>query len=137
MTRSQRLAFATSRKLQGMRRSLTTFILMLCMCWQALAHADIAVVMADQEEQPHALMHAQGQDHHHDDHGDANGIHEDQSPESAQHLVSDAGIHAPVLMSCVDLSLPQLPPEMPVPTAETPSPPPCLAVPERPPKTLS
>lgn len=120
-----------------MGRCLTTFFLMLCMCWQALAHADIAVVMADQEERPHALMHAQGQNHHHDDDGTANGIHEDQSLESIQHLVSDAGVHAPVLVSRLELSLPQLPPGMPVPTAATPLPPPCLAVLERPPKTLS
>jgi hypothetical protein len=120
-----------------MRRGLTTFILMLCMCWQALAHAGIAVVMADHEEQEHALMHFEAQGHHHDDDGDANGVHEDHSLASAQHLASDCGVHAPVLMTWVDLRLPQLPPAMPAQIAVAPPPPPCLAGPERPPKTLS
>jgi hypothetical protein len=120
-----------------MRRGLTTFILMLCMCWQALAHAGIAVVLADHEEQEHALMHFEAQGHHHDDDGDANGVHEDQSLASAQHLASDCGVYAPVLMTWVDLRLPQLPPAMPAQIAAAPPPPPCLAGPERPPKSLS
>ncbi|KQV50405.1 hypothetical protein ASC95_13595 [Pelomonas sp. Root1217] len=120
-----------------MRRGLTTILLMLCMCWQALAHAGIAVGMAGQEEQQHALMHFEGQAHHHDDHGDASGVHEDQSLASAHHLASDCGLHSPVLMTRVDLHLPQLPPAMPVQTAATPLRPPCLAGPERPPKAQS
>ena len=119
-----------------MRRGLTTFILMLCMCWQTLAHAGIAAVMPDLEERPHALMHLQGEGHHHGD-GDASRVHEDNSLASAQHLASDCGHHAAVLVSCIDLRLPKLPPEVPVPTAAAPLPPPCLAGPERPPKTLS
>jgi hypothetical protein len=118
-----------------MRRGLTTFILMLCMCWQALAHAGIAVVVAGQEEHEHALMHFEGEGHHHDDDGEADGVREDRSLASAQ--ASDCGVHAPVLMTLVDLRLPQLPPAMPVETASTPAPPPCLAGPERPPKALS
>lgn len=120
-----------------MRRGLTNFILMLCMCWQALAHAGIAAVMADDEEQGHALMHFEGQGHHHDEVSAADGVHEDQSLTSAQHLASDCGVHAPVLMSCMNLSLLQLPPAMLVQTAATPPPPPCLAGPERPPKAQS
>lgn len=120
-----------------MRRGLTTFFLMLCMCWQALAHAGIAVVMADHEEQEHALMHFQGQGHHHGDEGHADSVHEDQSLASAQHLASDCSVNAPVLMTWVDLRLPQLRPAMPVHTAEAPPPPPCLAGLERPPKTRS
>lgn len=121
-----------------MRRGVTTFILMFCMFWQALAHAGIAVVMADHDEQDHALMHFGGQGHHHDDHGDdADGTHEDNSLASAQHLASDGGVNAPVLMTTLDLRLPQLPPEMPALAAATPPPPPILAGPERPPIALS
>lgn len=82
-------------------------------------------------------MHFEGQGHHHDDDGDANGVHEDHSLASAQHIASDGGFHAPVLMVTVDLRLPQLLPEMPALVAATPPPPPFLAGPERPPKTLS
>jgi hypothetical protein len=120
-----------------MRRGFTTFILMLCMCWQALAHAGIAVVLAEPEEHGHALMHFEGQGHHHDDGADASVLHEDGSLASAQHLAADGGAHAPVLMTWADLRLPQLPPALPALTAAAPPPPPCLAGPERPPKTLS
>lgn len=122
-----------------MRRGLTTFILMLCMCWQALAHAGIAVVMADEREHSHAAMHFGGEAHHHDNHGavDDNGVHADHSLASAQHLASDAGTCAPALLSVIDLRLPQLPPEMPAQVAATPPPQPFLAGPERPPKTPS
>jgi len=125
-----------------MRRGFTSFILMLCMCWQGLAHAGLAVVMADEQEHSHALMHFEGQAHHHDhddhhDDGDASGVHEDDSLASAQHLASDCGVYAPMLLGCVDLRLPRLPPEPPVPAVATPPPPPCLAGPERPPKTQS
>lgn len=120
-----------------MRRGFTTFLLMLCMCWQALAHAGLAVVTAADEEQGHALMHFEGQAHHHDDHGEGDGVHADQSLASAQHMAADCAAHAPVLVSRVDLRLPQLPLGMPVQTTATPPPPPCLAGPERPPKLLA
>jgi len=119
-------------------RSLTTFALMLCMCLQSLAHAGIAVVMADAGEQKHAVMHFEGEAHHHDSHDqDEDGVHEDRSVASAQHLASDASSCAPALLGLVNLTLPQLPPEMPAQAAATASPSPCLAGPERPPKSLS
>lgn len=128
-----------SAKLLSMRRGLTTFILILCMCWQALAHAGIAVVMADAGEHEHAVMHFEGEAHHHDNHddGDADGVHADHSLASAQHLANDASLFAPVLLGVIDLSLPQLPPEMPAQATPTPLPPPFLAGPERPPKNPS
>jgi hypothetical protein len=124
-----------------MRRGFTAVLLMFCMCWQALAHAGIAVVIADHEEQGHAVMHFAGEAHHHDQHGhdgaDDDGIHQDHSQASAQHLVSDAAVFAPVLTGDFDLQLPRLQPAAPVPTAAAPPPPPFLAGPERPPKSLS
>jgi hypothetical protein len=121
------------------RRSLTTLILMLCMCWQALAHAGIAVVMADAREHQHAVMHFEGEAHHHDSHDDDDddGVHKDRSVASAQHLASDASSCAPALIGVVNLTLPQLPPEMPAQATATALPPPFLAGPERPPKSKS
>jgi hypothetical protein len=124
-----------------MRRGFTAFLLMVCMFWQALAHAGIAVVIADHEEQDHAVMHFAGEAHHHDHHDDdgddGNGVHQDRSQASAQHLVSDAAVFAPVLTGDFALKLPQLHPGAPVLTAATPPPPPFLDGPERPPKSLS
>jgi hypothetical protein len=122
-----------------MARALTTFILMLCMCWQALAHAGMTVVMADARDHTHAVMHFEGEAHHHDSHHDEGDgdVHEDQSLASAQHMASDASSCAPALLGVVNLVLPHLLPDMPA--QETPSalPPPYLAGPERPPKALS
>lgn len=110
------------------------------MCWQSLAHAGITVVMADAHEHQHALMHFKGEAHHHDTHhddDDVDGVHEDSSLASAQHLASDASSYAPALLGVVNLTLPQLLPDMP---AQAPTPAaisPFLAAPERPPKPQS
>lgn len=120
-----------------MRRGVITFFLMLCMCLNALASTAAALLASDGAEQDHAVMHLEGQAHHHDDHDDGDGPHEDQSVASAQHIAGDGAVHAPVLMTHVDLSLPPLPPEMPVLATATHPPPPFLAGPERPPRDLS
>ncbi len=124
-----------------MRRGFTTFLLIFCVFWQALAHAGAGVVIASQEEQSHAAMHFHSEAHHHDHHddgtGDIDGVHSDQSDESVQHLAADCGIHAPGLLGFVDMRLTQLPPEMPVEVVATPPPSPFLAGPERPPKSQS
>lgn len=112
---------------------------MLCMCWQSLAHAGIAVVMADAREHPHAVMHFEGEAHHHDSHhdDDGDGVHEDFSLASAQHLASDASSCAPALLGVVNLTLPQLPPDMPAQATTPAARSPFLAAPERPPKSQS
>ncbi|KQW42257.1 hypothetical protein ASD88_22135 [Pelomonas sp. Root662] len=120
-----------------MRRGFTTFLLMLCMFWQALAHAGVAVTLAGDEGRSHALMHFEGQAHHHHDDGGTDAVHEDQSLASAQHMASDCGLHATAMMGFFGLTLPRLLPEMPATAAAAPAPQPCLAGPERPPKTLS
>jgi hypothetical protein len=120
-----------------MRRGCTAFLLMLCMCWQALAHAGVAVALAGEAGRAHALMHFEGQAHHHHDNGDTDVVHEDQSLASAEHMASDCGPHATALAACAEVNLPQLAPQMPTAPAATPPPPPCLAGLERPPKTLS
>lgn len=120
-----------------MRRGITTFLLMLCMCWQALAHAGAAVVLADPSEHEHAGLHFEGQGHHHDDDGDDNDVHEDQSLASAQHLASDCGVYAPVLLTSVDLRLPELPPAMPTAVAVVPPPSPFIDGLDRPPQVQS
>lgn len=119
-----------------MCRRLTTFFLMLCMCWQALAYAGSAVVMADAEEVAHAAMHFEGEAHHHDDHDslDDGGIHQDDSLASAQHLMDEACVFAPALIPVVHLSLPSVQPDAPVATIAAAAPPPFLDGLERPPR---
>ncbi len=116
-----------------MHRRLTTFILMLCMCWQALAYAGSAVVLADADELAHASMHFEGAAHHHDEHDDGD-IHLDQSPASAQHLMDEACVYAPALIAVLDLALPTLRPDLPVAAIAAAAPPPFLRGLERPPR---
>lgn len=116
-----------------MNRRLTTFILMLCMCWQALAFAGSAVVLADADELAHSVMHFEGAAHHHDAHDDGD-IQLDQSPASAQHLMAEACVFAPTLIAVVQLALPSLRPDMPVATIATAAPTPFLRGLERPPR---
>jgi hypothetical protein len=119
-----------------MCRRLTIFFMMLCMCWQALAFAGSAVVLADADELAHAVMHFEGEAHHHDDHAslDEAGIHQDDSPASTQHLMDEACVFAPALIPVVHLPLPALQPDLPVATIATAAPPPFLDGLERPPR---
>ena len=116
-----------------MCRRLTTFLLMLSMCWQALAYAGSAVVLADADEVAHASMHFEGEAHHHDDHDDG-GIHQDDSQASAQHLMDEACVFAPALIRVQHLSLRSLQPDMPSAVIAKAAPPPFLDGLERPPR---
>lgn len=119
-----------------MRRRLVPFLLMLCLCWQSLAYAGMAVLLAQGQERAHAQLHFEGQAHHHDDHGGA--FHQDESPASTQHGLTDASVYAPVLPTVVT------PPPLATGSASPPADahvaePPRLYLsgPERPPKTQS
>lgn len=116
-----------------MRHWSATFLLMLCMCWQALAYAGSAVVLAGAEELAHASLHFEGSAHHHDHHDDGE-IHQDDSQASAQHLMDEACVFAPALIPVQHLSLPAVQPDMPVAVIATAAPPPFLGGLERPPR---
>lgn len=120
-----------------MRRRLTTFILMFCMCWQALAYAGAGVLVAEGDEIVHAMLHFEGAAHHHDDrdHDHDGGVHQDESPASRQHLMDDACLFAPALLHVVELPLPVLQSGAPAPTAEGSAPRPYLRGLERPPRS--
>ncbi len=118
-----------------MCRRLTTFLLMLCMCWQSLAYAGAGVLVAEGEEIVHAMLHFEGAAHHHDDHD--GGFHQDESSASKQHAMDDACLFAPALIPAVELSLPTLQSDDPAPTAEGSAPRPYLRGLERPPRSLA
>lgn len=147
-----------------MNRRLLPVLLMLCLCWQALAFAGAQVWLSDGAERLHALLHFEGEAHHHDepeahglqaqhDHGGdlhqapepdhepdhpSGGIHLDDSFASVQHGLQDAGVFAPVLLPAIVQRLPLLagpPPPAEVRVAALP--PPFLSGPERPPKALT
>jgi hypothetical protein len=120
-----------------MCRRLTTFLMMLCMSWHALAFAGSGVVLADAQDLAHAAMHFAGEAHHHHDEHDDDAIHPDDSQAAIQHLMDEACVFAPWLIAFVHLPLFALPPDMPMATIATAAPPPFLAGLERPPRLMA
>lgn len=118
-----------------MRRWLPT-ILILCMCWQSLAFAGLGVLVTEGKELAHEVLHFEGAaHHHHDDHGD--DFHQDDSPASRHHAMSDACLFAPALLTDIVLPIPSVRAEPPA-VAHLKEPPlPFLSGPERPPQSLT
>lgn len=115
-----------------MPRRLIALLLTLCLCWQSLAFAGAEVLVRKGAAQQHALMHFEGQPHHHhDQHG---GVHKDSSGASTQHAMDDACMFCPALLQDLDLSLPTMRPDAPVEALATEPPLPYLPALERPPK---
>lgn len=117
-----------------MIRRCLSLMLTVCLFWQSLAFAGIEVMLAHDTERHHAIMHFEGQVHHHDEDGGVSVELDAQA--GVQHLMSDASMFAPALP----------PASMPVFLAvgqdtmteliRQAAPPPCLSGLERPPRTL-
>ncbi|WP_296560215.1 hypothetical protein [Pigmentiphaga sp.] len=79
-----------------MRRLVAIFLLFFISCQTfATAAQGMTFGHADAEEQAHTLLHWEGAAHHHDDHG---AYHQDDSEESVQHILADAGLNATALL---------------------------------------
>lgn len=105
------------------------------MCWQSLAYAGAEVLGAEGEELAHALLHFEGEAHHHDGHdGD---FHQDESPDSVRHAMNDACVFAPALLTAAVLPLLTICSDPPADAEATEPPLPVLSGPERPPKALT
>jgi hypothetical protein len=120
-----------------MRRWLS-ILLVFCVCWQSLANAGLGVCAAESEEVAHALRHFEGSAHHHDLHDlhDA-GCHQDDSGESTEHVMCDACLHAPALLTAAVLPFLCVGSAPPVIAHLNEPPQPFLSGPERPPQSLT
>src|SRR3989344_5928479 len=78
-------------------RRWVSILLVLCMCWQSLAYAGLGVLVTEGKEMVHALLHFESTAHHHDGHDGE--FHQDESPASTQHAMSDACLFAPGLLT--------------------------------------
>ena len=118
-----------------MSRRFVHLFLMLCMCWQSLAFAGVGVLVVDAHEVEHEMLHFEGEAHHHDEHdGD---FHQDDSPASVKHAMTDACVFAPVLPGSVAALVLSAPADLPSAALSSEPPLPFLSGPERPPKTLT
>ncbi len=123
---------ARSDTLPTMPRRLVALLLAFCLCWQSLAFAGVEVLVRKGEAQQHALMHFEGQaHHHHDEHG---GVHKDASGASTQHAMDDACMFCPALIQDLRLTLPMLRPDAPLEALASEPALPFLPAFERPPK---
>jgi hypothetical protein len=79
-------------------------LLMLCLCWQALAAAGLGVLLTRGDGQLNAQLHfLKLESHHHEADG---SVHKDHSLASAQHALDDDCVHAPSIL--MDFELPLL-----------------------------
>jgi hypothetical protein len=118
--------------LTTMRRWISA-LLVLCICWQSLSFAGLGVMVTDGKEMVHALLHFEGSSHHHDGHDD--DVHQDESPASKQHAMSDACLFAPALLTEIVLPVLSIPVPPPSVAHANEPPPPFLRGPERPPQS--
>ena len=78
-----------------MRRSAILLVMLLAMLWQSVAMARIGSTVNALADPEHAALHWQGEAHHH--HEDKS-IHQDDSKESMQHMVTDP-LNAPLALA--------------------------------------
>lgn len=116
-------------------RRWVSILLVLCMCWQSLAYAGLGVLVTEGKEMVHAMLHFEGSAHHHDGHDGE--FHQDESPASTQHAMSDACLFAPALLSEIVLPVLSMPAAPPAVALSTAPPLPFLRSPERPPQSLT
>lgn len=114
------------------RRHLS-LTLIFCLFWQSLTFAGVQVMLADETERHHAVMHFEAEVHHHDNEGQ---VSQDVDPQAGvQHLMSDASIFAPALLPAATHTLQTLGKVTLAELARQEASPPFLSGLERPPRT--
>ena len=117
-----------------MIRKALTFLLLLSVCWQALAVAGFAAALTSAEASSHVLQHWQEADHHHHEDGTQ---HADEAAGNVQHMHAESMANAagPVAAGWRDaLALRPAAPDMLVGSAHIA---PYLQQPLRPPQSLA
>jgi hypothetical protein len=80
-----------------LRRFISLFV-MLSLCWQSLAYAGVGMVITQQHEQLHELLHFHGIAHEHHSHDDDAPISLDDSVSSELHVINDHSVFSPALL---------------------------------------
>lgn len=117
-----------------MLRRCLSFMLTFCLFWQSLAFAGVEVMLVDESEQAHAVMHFEREAHHHDDHGHVSP--ETDAQAGVQHLMCDACLFALALWPASTPVFLPVGRDALTEFARQEAPPPCLSGLERPPRTL-
>ena len=116
---------------RGMRRSLLVVLLVVSAFWQVLTVGGRPGGLSAPRETAHAMLHWQGQTHHHHDDG---SVAQDSSKESVQHVALDGVLALNATWSEPSVSLPLAELAPPASRDEICSPWPYLDGPRHPPK---
>lgn len=116
-----------------MRRVLAV-LLLLSAFWQPFAIAGQATAFAEVEEVAHAVLHWQGEGHHHHEDG---SVAQDDSGESMQHVIADGCLGAVVVWSTICFSFAPAQAARPSLAAEAAKPSPHLGGLRRPPRLIT
>ncbi|MDP3699406.1 MAG: hypothetical protein Q8R72_00710 [Hylemonella sp.] len=118
-----------------MRKRLIALLLVLLNVWQVASAAGLPQLLAAQGQAlDHAVMHWQGEAHHHDDHG---VVHADGSQDSIQHMMADCCFHHLAVFQAPSVVALESLPQQVAQTAQPVPPPPHLDGLRRPPRLLS
>ncbi len=117
-----------------MFRRCLSIMLTFCLFWQSMAFAGIEVMLADETAHHHAVMHFEGEVHHHDDEGQVSQDLDAQA--GVQHLMSDASMFAPALLPASTPVFLAVGRDTLTDLVRQEAPQPCLSGLERPPRTL-
>lgn len=119
-----------------MRKRLTVLLLLFLNLWQVASAAGLSESWFDQgHASDHAVMHWQGEAHHHDN--DGGGIHADESQDSIQHMMADCSFHHLAVFPVSSVVALEPLPQHVAQTAQPVPPPPHLDGLRRPPRLLS
>ncbi len=108
--------------------------MLIAMFWQSVALARIGSTVNPLADMAHAALHWQEEGHHHHEDG---SYHLDDSPESAQHIISDQVSAAAALLVSASHDLPSQASVLPGGLHKTPVPDPDLEGLLRPPRSRS
>lgn len=117
-----------------MHRRVTAFLMLLTLLWQSIAVAAPGWAFTGLQDLAHTAMHWSEEAHHHHDDG---SYHQDDSADSVQHVIADAGLHAAALPASVWSAFAGPRSSSPAVTADGSRPPPYLDGPRRPPRSAA
>ena len=114
-----------------MRNFFLIAVLLVSMLFQSVASAHQRVKVHAGSDLAHAMMHWDGEAHHHDEDG---SLHQDDSDASLDHLNAEAATSLPGLTSADLFALPPVAPVAAIACMTSPPPSPTLEAPRRPPR---
>lgn len=117
-----------------MRRQVVLVLVLLSVCWQALAMGGKLVPVGDRRDVTHSALHWEMRPHHHHPDG---SVSQDSSIDSAHHIAMDDGLGSAAILPATVVVLLSVQAQRPDGADEPPAPWPCLDGLRRPPRLTS